>query len=290
VVTQRTDTLSTGVDPDIAGYRWLFEGSEIPGATSFEYIASDKGAYTVEITDTNGCRAVSEPFIYGDFGTARSTISVIPRSIEGAAGDIVTIPIVLESAINLAPAGAGAFVATLRFDRTMLWPLEGNASVDGNDRIVVVGGRLVSGSDTLALVPCAVLLGNAERTAITIDSFEWISASVEVVRRDGEFILNGICRTGTSRLVESTSALKIAIRPNPTGTRAEASIDLTEDGTTRIDLVDGSGRLVARVFDGEMKHGNMLLPIEVDGLESGSYYLVVRTPSDVAVERLMIRK
>jgi hypothetical protein len=40
-------------------YQWYFNGNEIVSATSDVYIATQSGNYTVQVTDTNGCRALS---------------------------------------------------------------------------------------------------------------------------------------------------------------------------------------------------------------------------------------
>jgi hypothetical protein len=41
------------------GYQWYFNGSEIIGANGSTYVADQSGNYTVQITDTNGCKASS---------------------------------------------------------------------------------------------------------------------------------------------------------------------------------------------------------------------------------------
>jgi hypothetical protein len=45
-------------------YQWLFNGVEIPGATSQNYIPSGIGNYSVVITGANGCTSESDPFIF----------------------------------------------------------------------------------------------------------------------------------------------------------------------------------------------------------------------------------
>lgn len=52
------DTLSS---LNAAAYQWLKDGLEIPGANSQVYVAEGSGLYTLQITDANGCRAVSAP-------------------------------------------------------------------------------------------------------------------------------------------------------------------------------------------------------------------------------------
>lgn len=44
-----------------SSYQWYFNGAPISGATSQSYTATQNGSYTVEITDSNGCTAMSSP-------------------------------------------------------------------------------------------------------------------------------------------------------------------------------------------------------------------------------------
>jgi len=42
-------------------YQWYFNGNEIINANASTYIATESGSYTVQVTDTNGCTALSNP-------------------------------------------------------------------------------------------------------------------------------------------------------------------------------------------------------------------------------------
>ncbi len=50
------------VDVVAFAYQWYLDGVAIPGATDDLYVATESGMYTVEITDTHGCTAISESF------------------------------------------------------------------------------------------------------------------------------------------------------------------------------------------------------------------------------------
>ncbi|HMQ76020.1 MAG TPA: hypothetical protein PKE21_08900 [Flavobacteriales bacterium] len=61
VVTQVVDTLfasGSGV------FQWSVDGQPIPGATDAWYVPTASGAYTVTITDGNGCTSTSQPYTY----------------------------------------------------------------------------------------------------------------------------------------------------------------------------------------------------------------------------------
>ncbi len=68
-----TITVNTAITPTITqngniltssaavSYQWYLNGNPINGATSQSYTATQNGSYTVEITDSNGCTAMSSP-------------------------------------------------------------------------------------------------------------------------------------------------------------------------------------------------------------------------------------
>src|SRR6185295_17528081 len=51
---------------DALNQQWYLNDSAISGATSNTYIANRGGSYTVEITDSNGCIALSNPVIVSE--------------------------------------------------------------------------------------------------------------------------------------------------------------------------------------------------------------------------------
>jgi hypothetical protein len=83
-VSKSGDTLSAF---NANSYQWYLNGNQISGATNSIYIATQAGNYTVQITDSNGCTALSNPLVVSginDFA-ADVTIDVYPNptSTEG---------------------------------------------------------------------------------------------------------------------------------------------------------------------------------------------------------------
>lgn len=58
-VERRGDSLVT---VDAAGWQWFRAGQPITGATWRKHLCTQPGTYTVQITDSNGCTAMSDPF------------------------------------------------------------------------------------------------------------------------------------------------------------------------------------------------------------------------------------
>jgi len=59
-ITQSGNVLTCS--PAYASYQWFFNGGVIPGAILQNYTISQSGNYTVEVTDTNGCKNLSDIF------------------------------------------------------------------------------------------------------------------------------------------------------------------------------------------------------------------------------------
>lgn len=70
-----------------SGYQWYFNGVLIPGASNNIYTATIDGGYTVQITDSNGCSSLSDPYNYSSVGMQETisdkTIHVIPQPNDG---------------------------------------------------------------------------------------------------------------------------------------------------------------------------------------------------------------
>jgi hypothetical protein len=61
VITQVVDTLFASGS---GTFQWSVDGQPIPGATDAWYVPTASGAYTVTITDANGCTSTSQAYTY----------------------------------------------------------------------------------------------------------------------------------------------------------------------------------------------------------------------------------
>lgn len=82
--------------------------------------------------------------------------------------------------------------------------------------------------------------------------------------------------------------------PNPFSVRDGSTtyviLDVPEDaagGGMVLDILDGSGRLVRRLHEGELRAGGLRLPFDATGLPSGAYHAVLRS-GDTVVTRAML--
>ncbi|MFN8322921.1 MAG: T9SS type A sorting domain-containing protein [Chitinophagales bacterium] len=60
-------------------YQWFYNGSLIPNATQSVYVALQNGKYSVEVSDTNGCKALSNPVLINHTGINESNLALSVR-------------------------------------------------------------------------------------------------------------------------------------------------------------------------------------------------------------------
>ncbi len=88
VISLQTDSL---VSTPATSYQWYYAGVAITGATNPYYVPTQNGAYTVVITDANGCTAISSIFAMTTVGikdiSADGYINVYPNP----ASDVVVV-------------------------------------------------------------------------------------------------------------------------------------------------------------------------------------------------------
>ncbi|MBK9247603.1 MAG: hypothetical protein IPM69_05700 [Ignavibacteria bacterium] len=127
------------------------------------------GNYTIETTSPTGCKVTSNVFGYTKPSSAVLTVAISPKTISGAAGETVKVPIVITSSKNLTQATASSFSAELAVEPTLLIPATGTSTIDNlNRRIITINGTRKDGNDTLAIVELKAGLGAMEVSPIVL--------------------------------------------------------------------------------------------------------------------------
>jgi WD40 repeat protein len=225
-------------------------------------------------------------------------------SDSGRPGDGVELRLLIDGPTRyMVTAGAQRFSATLGFDAALLAPspsiaggsLSGGSIVQGR-RLVTINGSWDGTSPTLGLVPLQVLLGDTVASELELRTFRWLDAQgapldIDLTTESGRFHLTGLCPQGGLRLVEGRSpgALKVS-GPNPASSLTSLSCVLDEDGITRLEVVDGSGRTLISPVNGLMHAGTYTIQLDLSALGSGRYYCVLRTPTRIVCLPLEVLK
>lgn len=287
-ITLAEDSL---VSTPAVSYVWSRDGVTIPGATGRTIPLQGDGTYRVRITDNFGCSSISGPI---DPYTLLATTVAMP-TMEGAAGDTVMIPLVLDAPRNLLETGESTFTAKIRFNKSILMPIGSTplGVIDGRDRVITVDGVRPAALTEGALLTLAfrVMLGDSARTAIAIDEFTWNTVQTRAKTVNGVFTLTDLCGVGGLRLLRSVTgtALKPS-RPNPATGITEIEYDLAEQGHTRLVISDPLGRRVMTLVDGELAPGRYVATFDARDLSSGLYLYTLETPTERLSRTMVVQR
>ncbi len=289
-ISQKGDD-SLVVSPYIGtnSYKWYLNGNDI-GQINESVYAANEGNYTVEVTNANGCTNNSLLFSYLKPNSAVMSVSVSPTIIEAIAGETVRIPLVITSSKNLTQAIASNFTAQLSVEPTILVPISGTSTIDNtNRRIISVNGIRNNSNDTLAIIEMKAALGAVESSSIIVKSLIFESGKVLVSTKDGVFNLSGICKDGGVRLYKPGSILSLSLQPNPASEAINMTIATSEEGQYRILLTNPLGEDIAELYNGRLT-GTQEIVSALNDIPSGVYFVVLQSPSEILVKRILIAK
>ena len=90
--------------------------------------------------------------------------------------------------------------------------------------------------------------------------------------------------------VSIPNSLSVSIFPNPAVQSAHLEMDLPNDEHVSAKIFDISGRLVANVVDADFTAGDHLLPIELSGIGSGTYSIVLTAGSERSMRTFIVKR
>ncbi|MFZ9978291.1 MAG: T9SS type A sorting domain-containing protein [Candidatus Kapaibacteriota bacterium] len=221
-------------------------------------------------------------------------IVVIP-TFSGKAGETIEMPIILESSVALQYGRDWKFKGTFHFNATVLEPISG---FDSYARANDIGTLDFSGNsrDTAGIIKkitFKVKLGNQPISPVAWDTFSIAQyQTATIIRKDGEFQLEDLCFTdGKPRLIGTVKqGLALSAFPLPAKGTLTIATSTVEKGISEIFIYSPDGKLVTTIFHGELNQGYSELPIDTEYIPSGTYFIVLKTPSDMLTTSCIIAK
>ena len=216
----------------------------------------------------------------------------IPENMRADAGEEIVIPILVERSDVPAKTVAQEYQVLLRFNKTLLAPLDQPELdlSDDQERYLLYRGRWSGSGDTVALLRFTAALGNAASTPVAVEMFRMEDGCYGgVSRRDGSFLLNNLCEDGGTRLFLLNDSLFLKpVRPNPARSDAEIRFSLIEEGETELFLIDERGQKIITFHSGYMDSGEYTENIDTESLPSGRYVVVLSTPTRILSQTFLI--
>jgi hypothetical protein len=207
-------------------------------------------------------------------------------------GETIAMPFII-GGTNPSTLSDRGYSLLLRYNATLLAYLDTASLVIEKDgeTFLRIDGNWNGRSDTVALLRFILGLGNADSTAMSIESFLFEDGcGAEISYENGAVRLRDLCRDGGTRLFILTDTVGVkAVVPNPIVDRAEIVVDLIETGRTSLTVIDLRGTTVATLFDEERLPGRFALDFRRNALPSGRYVLRLHTPSGLIVTPLILQ-
>jgi len=173
-------------------YRWS------NGSGKKSITVSQPGVYTVDITDSFGCKSI------GSFTVSKLTSNAIIAVGTGYAANIddtINIPVKIVSATNMYNCGYENFQGKISYNSTLLLPVKATpfgTIANGTETLNLSG----NGKDsTIIQLDFMAVLGNSECTDLVLSGFSSICNSVQIDYQQGQFCLLNICKANGKRLI-----------------------------------------------------------------------------------------
>ena len=225
---------------------------------------------------------------------ASGLMIVLPK-MEAQIGTQISVPLMIEYSNNLSNSGVRNFEAKINYNGTVLFPINliPKCKVDNDECSIIISGTMKDTLGILANLDFIVKLGNSDSTLLQIEYFKWIEPNkVALMTRDGQIDVLGICREGESpRLLKrgNPTAL-LSIYPNPARDNTSINYTLNESGHTEIYLIDEMGKTALSLLSKNSIPGSYSLKAKLEDIRNGSYFLILKTPSEMFTKKILINK
>ncbi len=261
--------------PQAASYQWMLNGQPLMGASNQTCTIEAEGVYQVMCTNEHGCSSLSQAYRYQQLNHVHASVPTL-HGAAGSTGDI-------QVAVSLDGADPLSIPVSFRLEcstkTSLVHVLDPNANIRFSSDTVYWTVDVTCASATVLRLAVQLLAADTTRAAIHLRMVSSID-SVALSTEDGEIVLDGECSRNSAKAIANSSNLVIAnIFPNPSTEYADVAFSLTESGPTLLELYDSQAKHAATLIDGTMDRGEHRIRVNTSVLHSGTYLLVLHSPS-----------
>ncbi|MFP4527656.1 MAG: SBBP repeat-containing protein [Candidatus Kapaibacterium sp.] len=222
---------------------------------------------------------------------SRSAVSVWLPDIESTPGKHEDIPLKIRLDKGDLPASFD-YNARIKFSVDCFLP-DNNAGNIQNDYVIIdLSGRAdlnSSGEHMIARIPGIALLGEKLEYTLIIDKFEIADTSFTIYKKDGSISVRNMCLDDL-RLIRMRDLTRIDIAPNPGSDMIEIRVHSATEGPSRLNIYSlAGGELYEYQWQAD-KGSDRVINLDAREYQTGTYFIILRTPGGVLREQFMIVK
>jgi len=222
------------------------------------------------------------------------TVSISIGEVIAAPGDVISIPISLKKLSQKQFSNEfHSIKAELSFNATILEPLtETDKDVIINNIRTISLEIPVAESEINYEIKFKAALGNDTSSVLKLSNVLPVGSSKVVISyKSGTFKLKDLCKEGGIRLFDSNNKLFLSQnKPNPFEEETKVDIEVLEEGIYSLIILDETGRTVKTVFEQNLAPAQYSFNINCSDLPSGSFFYMLKTPSQMVLKRMVLKR
>lgn len=231
----------------------------------------------------NGANSPLVANLYGAGFGLDAYATIQPEDKIAYIGDTIEVPIYLTNLIDVDKSGAEGIVSLLKFNATLLYPLDDEKGYvsDGIRSIPIDVSVQPDQFNVVKRMKFVTLLGNDTITDLKIENSNSYGGRVNMTELPAKVILLGICKEGGPRLVNISNAVDVIKPiPNPANDDFELNYSTIEKGNTNISLYNILGEKLMELVNNEVPTGEHRTKCNLTNVPSGTYMLIMTTETE----------
>jgi len=207
-------------------------------------------------------------------------------------GTLVSVPVYVKNIVNFDRTTVRSVIAHYRVNSTLLSPtgIVSNVKRENNAWLTFSALVPIPSSPGLATrLTFTTAWGNDTASSIIIDSLSF-SDTLTLKTIDGRVIFTDICKQGgdARRIKLGTQSVGVSIGPNPAGNHTDIHVSLSEIGLSSAILYSSTGQYVSTIFTSKMTPGLWHYDLDTSALPTGSYFIVLTTPTETVSKKVEV--
>ncbi len=234
-------------------------------------------------------------YLYGEgIEPSIDTVSISIGECSAAPGDIINIPVSFKKhSQNVLSENFKSIKAELSFNASLLEPLsEIQKDIIVNNVRTITLDIPVSNEDYNYEIKFKAALGNDTLSVLKLNNvFPVANTKVVINFESGIFYLTDLCKEGGIRLFDANNRLNLSQnKPNPFENETSIDFEILEEGIYSLIILDETGKTIKTIFEQKLAPAKYSFNINCYDLPSGSFFYMLKTPSQMVLKRMVISK